>query len=175
MTNTQIIIVLCSLFVLSLITAEFLRPEPIDRSWVSTYLTGPDSWIEDVGFLLLAAAVFLMPTVLPGPRWLYMVSGVSIVMVMASRVLLPRLTSLPPDLITHIHIAFSGIAFLSTGVLAVLALGKPALVVLGVTAVACIVSLVFAPPDIRMQIAEKLLTLGIPLAFIVPLVQRLTG
>lgn len=175
MTNTQIIIVLCLLFVLSLITAEFLRPEPIDRSWVSTYLTGPDSWIEDVGFLLLAAAVFLMPTVLPGPHWLYIVSGTSIVMVMASRVLLPRLTSLPPDLITHIHIAFSGIAFLSTGFLAVLALGKPALVVLGVTAVACIVSLVFAPPDIRMQIAEKLLTLGIPLAFIVPLVQRLTG
>lgn len=174
MTNTQIIIVLCLLFVLSLITAEFLRPEPIDRSWVSTYLTGPDSWIEDVGFLLLAAAVFLMPAALPGPRWLYMVSGVSIVMVMASRVLLPRVTSLPPDLITHIHVAFSGIAFLSTGVLAFLALGRPALLVLGITGLACTLVLVFAPPAIRMQIAEKLLALGIPLAFIVPLLQRLS-
>lgn len=173
MTDTRIIVVLCSLFVLSLITAEFLRPEPIDRSWVSTYLTGPDSWIEDVGFLLLAAAVFLMPAVLPGPHWLYIVSGTSIVMVMASRVLLPRLTSLPPDLITHIHIAFSGIAFLSTGVLAALALGRPALLVLGITGLACALVLVFAPPDVRMQIAEKLLALGIPLAFIVPLVQRI--
>lgn len=174
MTDTRIIIVLCSLFVLSLLAAEFLRPEPIDCSWVSTYLTGPDSWIEDVGFLLLAAAVFLMSAVLPGPRWLYMVSGVSIVMVMASRVLLPRVTSLPPDLITHIHVAFSGIAFLSTGVLAFLALGRPALLVLGITGLACTLVLVFAPPAIRMQIAEKLLTLGIPLAFIVPLLQRLS-
>ena len=175
MTDTRIIVVLCSLFVLSLMAAEFLRPESIDRSWVSTYLTGPDSWIEDVGFLLLAAAVFLMPAVLPGPRWLYMVSGISIVMVMASRVLLPRITSFPPDIVTRVHVAFSGIAFLSTGVLAFLALGRPALLVLGIMGLACALALVFAPPDVRMQIAEKLLTLGIPLAFIVPLVQRLRG
>lgn len=173
MTDTRIIVVLCSLFVLSLMAAEFLRPEPIDRSWVSTYLTGPDSWIEDVGFLLLAAAVFLMPAVLPGPRWLYMVSGISIVMVMASRVLLSRITSFPPDIVTRVHVAFSGIAFLSTGVLAFLALGRPALLVLGIMGLACALALVFAPPDVRMQIAEKLLTLGIPLAFIVQLIQRI--
>lgn len=173
MTDTRIIVVLCSLFVLSLTAAEFLRPEPIDCSWVSTYLTGPDSWIEDVGFLLLAAAVFLMPAVLPGPRWLYMVSGISIVMVMASRVLLPGITSFPPDIVTRVHVAFSGIAFLSTGVLAFLALGRPALLVLGIMGLACALALVFAPPAIRMQTAEKLLTLGIPLAFIVPLIQRI--
>lgn len=157
---------LLQLFLLGTVAVEFLRktPPPSD-TWISTYLTGPYSDVEDFAFLAMVAALEILPTTMNFhglPAILFHVGGAALFVVLATRKWFTGLfSSFSSATVTRIHVVFSAIAFLATaGALFVVGNLRDR-VILGVTALVCILLYETYKNTNGPQLSEKLGALGI--------------
>jgi len=108
--------VLLVIFAISIVVVEIIRKTVSPAtSWISTYLTGPYSWIEDIGFVALFVALELFPHILNTHGLvtiIFTVAGIGVLMTMVSDKFFPSLfPSLPTTTISLIHRISAGIAF----------------------------------------------------------------
>src|SRR5574337_1442241 len=95
------------------------------QTWISSYITdAPLSWLEDLGFVTLAASLELMPHIFKAgmPQTVALsAAGIAALLVVASRKYFPTwFPGLSSTTITRIHVLSAGIAFLGAfgGILA---------------------------------------------------------
>src|SRR5574337_1567820 len=114
-------------FLVAIGLVEYLDRRSLNpaRTWISSYITdAPLSWLEDLGFVALAASMELMPHIFKAgmPQTVALsVGGVAALLVVASRKYFPTwFPGLSASTITRIHILSAGIAFLGAfgGILA---------------------------------------------------------
>ena len=183
-------LVLTGIFATTAILVEVLRkitppsgetPSQVNplQTTISTYLTGPYSILEDLGFVALFGALELLPKTLNlslAPTILLSLSGVGVLFAMLTRKVFPKLLpSLSPAITTKIHVASAAVAF-SGAFLGLLGSGLTLLekgillgtaVVCGLLALASADALSFLPslsknPNFKSSsIVEKLGALGI--------------
>ncbi len=150
---------------------RYLNPA---QTWISSYITDvPLSWLEDLGFVSLAASMELMPHIFKAgmPQTVALsVGGVAALMVIASRKYFPTwFPSLSPETITRIHILSAGIAFIAAfgGIL----IGSSIFVKLTLGAAVLVSGLVFnTSSPVKGQMIEKILAVGICIAGLVRLI-----
>lgn len=161
---------LIGLFLASLIAVELLRKKTVDplTSWISTYLTGPYSFIEDAGFVALAVALFLYPS--SGTASIVLgIGSICVFLSMASRRFLPYFIS-SVSLVTRIHVVVSGLAFLTTAAGLLLLRSLPVSgVLVGTVLVDLILLVLYSDDPPTQQIIEKVSVAGIGIAALVPL------
>ncbi len=160
---------LLAFFGVTAVLVELLRKDvnPLN-SPISTYLTGPYSYLEDLGFVALFGALEFLPHYLKLellPTVLLSASGVGVLFAMLTRKFFPKLfPSLSSSKITQIHVASAAVGFLGA-FLGLLASGLTVfekVVILGTALVCAVFS--FYPPLVKnsgTEIAEKLGALGI--------------
>lgn len=174
----QYLILACLLFFgVGLVAVEIIRKNqvPIPSSWVSTYLTGPDSWIEDAGFTTLAGAFILLPIYrampLMGEILFYIGGGAVFLTMLSRRYFAAWFSRLSAQTITSIHVYSAGVAFLGTA-LALLwvaptesfAGSRSTYIILAATTFGCVDLLFFDKISNNTQWAEKAGAMGLFLA-----------
>ena len=112
-----------ALFLLSCTVVEIIRRQDVDYrdSWISTYLTGPWSWIEDTGFYAMACSLLLLPHVLNLgliQTVAATVGAVALTLVVLTRKYFGIWFKLPAPTVTRYHVISAGVAFAGTAVAA---------------------------------------------------------
>lgn len=156
--------ILLVVFAGTAVLVEILNRKDINpaTSWISTYLTGPYSWLEDVGFLALAIAFNLFPHIFNLNSFLsvvFPVAGVAVFLTMASDKFFPHLfPSLSSGAIGQIHRASAGIAFFTASLGLILIAALPINIVLLCLCFGIIIWLIKGTNDADApQWSEKLL------------------
>ena len=176
MNITEIAIFCLPFFLVAIGLVEYLDRRSLNpaRTWISSYITDvPLSWLEDLGFVALAASMELMPRIFKAgltQTVALSVGGVAALMVVASRKYFPTwFPSLPASTITRIHVLAAGVAFITAfgGIL----IGSSIFVKLILGAAVLVCGLVFnTSSPVKGQMIEKILAVGICIAGLVRLI-----
>src|SRR5574337_85417 len=163
-------------FLVAIGLVEYLDRRSLNpaRTWISSYITdAPLSWLEDLGFVALAASMELMPHIFNAgvlQTVALSVCGIAALLVVASRKYFPTwFPSLSASTITRIHILSAGIAFIAAfgGIL----IGSSIFVKLTLGAAVLVSGLVFnTSSPVKGQMIEKILAVGICIAGLVRLI-----
>ena len=166
-------------FLVGISAVEAIRRHEVSykTSWISTYIQGPYSWIEDLGFAALAGSLELLPHVLNlglVQTLSATVGGVALVMVVVTRKYFHSwFPSLSGSAITRMHVLSAGLAFAGAAIAAWD--GEYSIVSHGIliaTGIACAV-VAFMDDFNGSEIAEKLGALGVCLAALADIFPRL--
>lgn len=178
MTLTHIALLLLGIFLGTVAAVEILRRSVVSlqSSWISTYLTGPYGYIEDVGFVALAAALLMFPHILNLsliPTIMFTAGGIGVLLTMITRVFFAKLfPSMSAATITKLHVLSAGVAF--AGAYFGVALSHPshaAAILLAAGSLLCVALVVDKDVADNMQIAEKVGALALTIAAALRLMQ----
>lgn len=163
-------------FLVAIGLVEYLDRRSLNpaRTWISSYITdAPLSWLEDLGFVALAASLELMPHIFKAglaQTVALSAAGIAALLVVASRKYFPTwFPSLSASTITRIHVLAAGVAFITAFGGILIGSSISVKVVMGLSVLSC--GLVFnTDSQVKDQMIEKILAGGICIAGLVRLI-----